>query len=85
MGSNNLFSGEVIMGDNSRRTVLALVDDRVTRIIWMLRQLPLETAAAYLNTVSRQTDRLGLLSTADQERIAELLALIGHSHVDKAA
>lgn len=73
------------MGDKNQQPFLRLVDDPVVRAMQMLRQLPIESAAAYLETISGQADRLGLLSEADRERIAELVRQVAARHIDRAA
>ena len=71
------------MGKNRR--YLRLVDDPVARILWMLRNMPLESTLFYLDLITGQAARLSLLSVEDRNRIAALLLRIPISRLDKAA
>lgn len=71
------------MGES--RKFLRLVDDPVGRTLWMLKHLPLESTVAYLAMIASTADKLGMLSTQDKARIADLLARVPAKRLDRAA
>jgi hypothetical protein len=73
------------MGDKPHNPYLRLVDDPVARTIWMLRSLPLDRTAAYLELALERAEQLGLLSPADRKRIADLLRRLPLQDIDDRA
>jgi hypothetical protein len=67
------------------RQFLQLVDDPVARTLGMLKSMPLERVVACLELVAATGNRLGLLSSQDKARIAELLAQVPVANLEKAA